>query len=173
MLYQHQTASGPFLICYVLIHQVSNYVISSLDNSTHFMTKLWAVCFVPLFIKFIGVTLANEMYRFQAHDSATHHLYTVLCVLHPKSRLLPPPFTPHTFLHLPLPTRKSPHCCQYPWNSFSLCFCSVYLYTFLCFPLKISYFLILICCLLVCIRICRAVYRKILLGMFLRLQHKV
>ena len=38
-------------------------------------------------IEFIGVTLANKLYKFKAYDSVTHHLYIVLCVHHPKSCL--------------------------------------------------------------------------------------
>ena len=40
-----------------------------------------------LFIKFVGVTLVNKIIRFQVYNSTTHHLYTVLCVHHPKSSL--------------------------------------------------------------------------------------
>ena len=34
------------------------------------------------------------LYRFQVYNSTLHHLYIVLCVHHPKSRLLPSPFIP-------------------------------------------------------------------------------
>ena len=52
-----------------------------------------------------GVTLVNKIYMFQVHNSTTYHLYTVLCVHHPKSSLHPSPFTPP---YPPLPPSAPP-----------------------------------------------------------------
>ena len=37
-----------------------------------------------LFIESTGVTLVNKSIQVSVHSSITHHLYTVLCVHHPK-----------------------------------------------------------------------------------------
>ena len=42
----------------------------------------------------LGWHWLTELYRFQVHNSTTHHLYTVLCVHHPTSSLPPSPFIP-------------------------------------------------------------------------------
>ena len=52
-----------------------------------------------------GVTLINKLCRFQVYNSRIHHLYIVLCVYHPKSSIIPSPFSPfsiyfHSFLPL-------------------------------------------------------------------------
>ena len=44
--------------------------------SSHIILGLLMVCF---FIKCIGVTLVNELMRFQVYISTIHHLYIVLC----------------------------------------------------------------------------------------------
>ena len=46
------------------------------------------------------------------YSSVTHHLYTVLCVYHPKSSLLPSTFTP------PLPSSTFPHPTPFPFLNF-------------------------------------------------------
>ena len=44
-------------------------------------------------LNFFGWHRLTKWYRFQVHNSTTHHLHTVLCVHHPSS-LLPSPLTP-------------------------------------------------------------------------------
>ena len=50
--------------------------------------------------------MLTKYYRFQVHNSITHHLYTVSCVLHPKSNLCSSPFIPQ---YSPLPPLTSNH----------------------------------------------------------------
>ena len=72
------------------------------------------VCIIYLFLslinfsfltEFIGMTLVNTSFRFRVNGSVRHRLYTVLCVHHPKSSLLPSPFVPQ---HPPPTTPPQP-----------------------------------------------------------------
>ena len=73
-----------FFLAYSLIHFPSAIFFSVLNLlEWHWLTKL---------------------YRFQAHNSTTHHLYTVLCVHHPKSVSVHYHVSPYTVLYLPLHT---------------------------------------------------------------------
>ena len=78
--------------------------------------------FLNFFFNWIyWVTVVNKLHRVQVHNSTTHHLYTVLCVHHPKSSLLPSPFIcPWPSSPRPSPW-QSPPCCPSPWV-FSLLF---------------------------------------------------
>ena len=55
-------------------------VISKFISSFLISTK-----FHIYFTEFIGMTLVNKIILFHVYSSVTHHLYTVLCVHHPKS----------------------------------------------------------------------------------------
>ena len=57
-----------------------------------------------MFIEYIGWHWLIKLYRFQVYSSIMHHLYNVLCVHHPRSSLIPSPFTPpFTLFYLPPP----------------------------------------------------------------------
>ena len=66
--------------------------------------------FSPFLLNLLGVTLVTKSHRFQVHESTAHHLYTVLCVHHPKSSLHPSPFSP---LH-PHLSSSTPHSLAIP-----------------------------------------------------------
>ena len=61
----------------------------ALPNQNGFSVKIN----LNIFIKFIGWPWLIKLCSFQAYNSTTHHLYIVLSVHHPKSSLLPLPFT--------------------------------------------------------------------------------
>ena len=81
-----------------------------------------------LFVELIGVILVNKITQVQVHDFTTHHLYTVLCVLHPKLSLGPSPFippllpSPPASRHPPLPGNPLQ---SVSISSFSFLFCSI------------------------------------------------
>ena len=100
--------------------------------STHWATPARASFFIYyffLFIEFIVVTRLTKLYRFQVHDSATHHLYTVLYVNQSKSSLLPSPFpSPHPPPPLPSPPPSNRHTVVHIYKVFFFflfLFCSI------------------------------------------------
>lgn len=59
-------------------------------------------CIFSFLVNLLGWHWLTKFCRFQAHDSITHHLYTVLYVHHPKSSPHPSLFIPpHTLLPFP------------------------------------------------------------------------
>lgn len=86
------------------------WVILQQHELTHnlrqqFLTLLSSVMFSSFLLHLLG-WLVNNFYRFQVLNSTTPHLYTVLCVRHPKSSLHP---SPYTLLHAILPTPDNHH----------------------------------------------------------------
>lgn len=88
--------------------------------------KLWKIIFKlqkSKCVKFIGV----KLYRLQAHNSITLHLYIILCIYHPKWNFLLSPFMWPTSPILlppqsPCPLGKTPDSCLS--MSFCLYVCS-------------------------------------------------
>ena len=110
--------------------------------------KLVLTLFFFLFIEFIGVILVDKIIQVSGSQFHTHHLYTVLCVHHPRSRVCLSRFIPHVPSSTsPYPTFpwQSPHCCLRPWVFPSFLFCLL-LYSFnSSTPLTIAVILLFIC----------------------------
>ena len=81
-----------------------------------------------IFIEFIGVTLVNKIYRFQAYKSVIYHLYVVLCVHHPSQVSFRHHLSPLSPL---LPATPPP----YPLVITTLLSVSVSFFVLLCFVL--------------------------------------
>ena len=80
--------------------KVENFKYMGMRGIINHLCKISMLYYYFFFVEFIQANWLIKSHRFQARNSIIHHLYIVLCVRHPKSSLLPSPFTlTHSLLY--------------------------------------------------------------------------